>query len=211
MEILSYRESRIFSKQATDRILESIAQANGPIILPVHSDSIAYCRRAARDPQVVASITNNPYGLDIISLAIYSFAQGKQIVPMFNSAWKRIGKRHHEAFAAYESMASRSDNLSLARVLFNHNEYSIEGARFKNFYDRFRKISPALIVAEDNYAIIFGKLFRTRVQRLSRHTRSGLKAVRNVWPHVVEAFRDNPVAIRSRRHGRRIRSSRKGK
>lgn len=211
MEILSYRESRIFSKQATDRILQSIARANGPVVLPVDIESIAHCRRAARDPAVVAAIAKNPYGLDVISLAIYSMAQGKQIVPMFNSAWKKLGKQHHQAYAAFESLSSRSNDLARARVQYAHREYSIEAARLKNFYERFRKISPALIVAEDNYAIIFGKLFRTRVQRLSRHSRSGLMAVRKVWPHVVEAFRDNPVAIHSRRHGRKIRRLRKGK
>lgn len=211
MEILSYRESRIFSKQATDRILQSIARADGPVVLPVDIESMAYCRRAAQDPDAVKRIVNNQDGLGILYLAIYSMALGKRVVPMFNSAWKKLGKQHHEAYAAFESSTSRSNDLIRARVQYAHREYSIEAARLKNFYERFRKISPALIVAEDNYAIIFGKLFRTRVQKLSRHSRSGLLAVRKVWPHVVEAFRENPIAIESRRHARRVKRLRNRK
>lgn len=211
MEILSYSELPSFSRQATDRILQAIARANGPVVLPMGVESIAYCRRAAQDPEIVQRIITNQAGLSVLYLAIYSMKLGKRVIPMFNSAWKKIGAQHRQAYVDFESLVSRSNDLARARVQYAHREYSIEAARLKNFYERFRKISPALIVAEDNYAIIFGKLFRTRVQRLSRHSRSGLMAVRKVWPHVIEAFRDSPISIGSRRHGRKIRRLRKGK
>lgn len=62
MEIYSF-DSEIWSKATSDRVRVLIAQAQGPIVMPISAEAVRYCRMEARKPKVVQFLKGSTIGL----------------------------------------------------------------------------------------------------------------------------------------------------
>lgn len=198
MKIYSFN-SDDWSKDTSDRVLKLIAAAKGPVVLPIEHDVLAWCREEAKKPRLVEELKRTKMGLAPFYVAILALAEGKVVFPFFNREDKKIQKKIGRRYFIRETLSEHTDDLVRLEAIRRRFEAGVDAERMLSLYKRFQLTRPELVFAEDNFAIVLGKLFRVRVHPLTRHSRVGIRIARRVYHAALKKSPQSKPPSRRRR------------
>ncbi len=162
MNIFSWRGGGL-PVQVGRTLIREILRAEGPVVLPLNEESVRVAAKFARKPSYVRQLVEKDFHLrDLCGLATYVMSQGKVVLPLFDAEHERIARRHLSA--DFWRLPSEVDVTAYMR----NQVFEAEARQMLHHFERFRANPPALLFAEDNHAIVLGKLFRRKVMWLTK-------------------------------------------
>lgn len=188
MEIYSVRAIYGLSKQTSDNIRKIVLAAPGPVVLPLQSDVLAHCRVMAKNPVHVDAIRRYRFALDMDWIATLAIAEGKTVFPFFNSGFQRMQREFEMNHYESEKLLHETGDRLRAHAFREKSDAHVVAKQMVALWERWRKTKPSIVIAEDNFAQVLGRLSRVRVTRLTRDDRATPKLVRRTLKEIPPLF-----------------------
>lgn len=199
MEIYSVRSPTSLSKQTAGIIRDLVLRANGPIVLPLSSRDIAYFRTEAQNPEVVRAFQNSPFTLAIWMIAILALSRNKIVLPFYTSDFNRLNKKYGQIELGAERLLDVTNDRDLVNAFRRRGIAHVSAEQMVALWSRWRITKPALVIAEDNFAHVLGRLLRVKVHRLTRDDPQTPNFVRRTMREIPYVFRTKT----KRKHGKK--------
>lgn len=179
MEIASWNSGHLTEEQAR-RLSDLILRTNGPIVMPIEARGIKSLKAEARKlklHEIQEMASGN--GTLMEGIARLAIKQGKEILPFHTAETLEISRKAlRAAEAGMHHIPDSADPQEFMRNAIHEGQAKV----MLNRFEAYRKNPPALLIAEDNNAIIFGKLFKKPLIMITEHS----EGVERIAQHTME-------------------------
>lgn len=188
MKIYSVHSSSDLSAQTLDRIQTIVLAAKGPIVLPLDLETIHSCKKIAQQPAFVQAIRTHTYPLNFLMIAVLALAEKKIIFPFYNSDFKKIGKKFGPIERAAEKLFERTEDHKRVANFRKRGVAGMTAEQLVAIHSRWQKNPPELIIGEDNFVRVLGRLFRIKVHRLTPDEPATKRLVRRTMNEIPAQY-----------------------